>query len=160
MAKFAVGDVVCMDREEYAKNFFYLRPAQVLSANDHVVKVEYDNNNVMWWPVDCLMHYPHPQSSEPPAQPELFDDITAPAHYKQGRRYEVIDVLDDWFNGGRPGDFHKATAVAYIARAGLKADDPEIKDLKKAKWYLERRIAQLETTTVVNQEADASKPTK
>jgi hypothetical protein len=34
--------------------------------------------------------------------------------------------------------------VKYISRAGKKDTDKELQDLKKAQWYLERRIQNLE----------------
>jgi hypothetical protein len=34
--------------------------------------------------------------------------------------------------------------VKYISRAGKKGTDKELQDLKKALWYLERRIQNLE----------------
>ena len=41
-------------------------------------------------------------------------------------------------------DFCLGNTVKYISRAGKK--DNIVQDLKKAKWYLERKIAQLETS--------------
>lgn len=64
------------------------------------------------------------------------DMVNHPAHYNQGK-YEVIDVIEDWDLG-----FCLGNAVKYIARAPHK--DKELEDLKKAKWYLERRIKELE----------------
>jgi hypothetical protein len=47
----------------------------------------------------------------------------------------VIDVLEDWF-GTDPLLWQVGK---YIARAGHKGNLAE--DLKKARWYLDRRIA-------------------
>ena len=52
--------------------------------------------------------------------------------------YEAIKVIEAWGLG-----FHLGSAVKYIARAGKKPMANELEDLQKAKWYLERRIAQL-----------------
>lgn len=59
-----------------------------------------------------------------------------PKHYNAGR-FEVIDVIEDWRLG-----FNDGNAVKYIARAQHKG--AELQDLKKAAWYLARRIAALE----------------
>jgi len=65
------------------------------------------------------------------------DDANHPSHYTFGQ-YEVIDVLDDWF----PTDPYEWTITKYVARAKHKGQ--QIKDLKKAQFYLNRRIEQLE----------------
>ncbi len=66
----------------------------------------------------------------------MSDPVNHPTHYTFGR-FEVIDVIEDWELG-----FHLGNAVKYVARAGRKGD--EIEDLKKARWYLDRAISQLE----------------
>lgn len=63
-----------------------------------------------------------------------FDPVKKPKHYNFGK-YEVIDVLEDWF----AQDPWLWQVGRYIARAGRK--DNELEDLETAKWYLERRIA-------------------
>ena len=65
--------------------------------------------------------------------------VIHPAHYGGDTLYEVIKVLEAWELG-----FHLGNAVKYIARAGKKHRTSELEDLKKARWYLERRIANLE----------------
>lgn len=75
----------------------------------------------------------------PPEQGPAPDMVNHPPHYTFGC-LEVIDVIEDWklcFNLGN--------AVKYIARAAHKGH--ELEDLKKARWYLERRISQLESTS-------------
>lgn len=62
--------------------------------------------------------------------------VNHPKHYNLGK-FEVIDVIEDW-----KLDFHLGNTVKYIARAGHK--DAALQDLKKARWYLDRRIEQLE----------------
>ena len=66
-----------------------------------------------------------------------YDPVNAPSHYIEGRAYEPIDVIEDWGL-----DFCLGNTVKYISRAGRKNDTLE--DLKKARWYLDRRIKQLE----------------
>ena len=62
--------------------------------------------------------------------------VDHPSHYNQGK-IEVIDVIEDWNL-----DFHLGNTVKYIGRAGYK--DDIIQELKKAKWYLDRKIELLE----------------
>lgn len=66
------------------------------------------------------------------------DEINHPAHYIEGRAHEPWDVIEDW-----ELDFHLGNVVEYIARAGRKGD--ELEDLRKAKAYLDRKIATLES---------------
>jgi hypothetical protein len=65
--------------------------------------------------------------------PRKHDPINHPGHYTFGK-YEVIDVLEDWF----PADPLLWQVGKYIARASRKGNLAE--DLKKAAWYLQRRI--------------------
>ncbi len=64
---------------------------------------------------------------------EPYDPINKPKHYTQGK-YEVIDVIEDWF----PDEPHLFSAVQYIARARHKGAFQQ--DIRKAIWYLERRL--------------------
>lgn len=64
---------------------------------------------------------------------EKKEEINHPAHYNFGR-LEVIDVIEDWQLGYRLGN-----AVKYIARAEHKGTP--LKDLEKARWYLDREIS-------------------
>ena len=65
------------------------------------------------------------------------DSVNHPGHYTFGR-YEVIDVLEDWF----PADPLLWQVGKYIAMAGHKGN--MLEDLKKAAWYLNRRIERME----------------
>ena len=71
------------------------------------------------------------------------DPVNRPAHYTDGK-IEVIDFIEDKKLG-----FCLGNAVKYIARAGKKDPTKEIEDLKKARWYIERRIKELENATTV-----------
>jgi hypothetical protein len=53
-------------------------------------------------------------------------------------QFEVIDVIEDWNL-----DFHLGNALKYIARAEHKGH--ALEDLKKARWYLNRKIERLES---------------
>lgn len=65
------------------------------------------------------------------------DPVNHPAHYCRGK-IETIAYIEDKEFG-----FHIGNAVKYLSRAGYKDRDKEIEDLKKAIWYIERRIALL-----------------
>ena len=66
------------------------------------------------------------------------DPVNRPSHYTDGK-IEVIDFIEDKKLG-----FCLGNAIKYIARAGKKDPTKEVEDLKKAKWYIERRIKELE----------------
>lgn len=63
-----------------------------------------------------------------------FDPIDRPSHYAAGRKYEPIDVIEDWELG-----FNLGNAVKYLSRAGRKED--ALEDLSKAVWYINREIS-------------------
>ena len=66
--------------------------------------------------------------------------VNHPEHYGGSENvYEAIKVIENW-----DLDFHLGNTVKYISRAGKKGTDKELQDLKKALWYLERRIQNLE----------------
>lgn len=68
------------------------------------------------------------------------DNVNHPAHYGgEDDLYEVIKVIEAWGL-----DFHLGNAVKYIARAGKKDPVKELEDIKKARWYLNRKIQELE----------------
>lgn len=67
------------------------------------------------------------------------DAVNHPQHYGGGdNRYEAIKVIEAWGLG-----FCLGNAVKYIARAGRKTVDP-LEDLRKARWYIDHEIANLE----------------
>jgi len=62
------------------------------------------------------------------------DPVNHPAHYKVGGM-ETIDFIE-----AKGLSYHLGNAVKYISRADHKGSRKQ--DLEKAKWYLERAIAQ------------------
>ena len=68
----------------------------------------------------------------------INDLVNHPPHYTDGK-IEVIEYIEDKGLG-----FCLGNAIKYISRAGKKYKDKEIEDLKKAIWYIERRIKELE----------------
>lgn len=67
----------------------------------------------------------------------MADNIKAPSHYVDGRKYEPKDVIRDWGL-----NFNLGSAVKYISRAGRKGD--MLEDLQKAKQFLEFEIEAVE----------------
>ena len=66
--------------------------------------------------------------------------VNHPQHYGgNDNTYEAIKVIEAW-----DLDFHLGNTVKYISRAGKKGSDKELQDLKKALWYLERKINNIE----------------
>lgn len=64
-------------------------------------------------------------------------NVDHPVHYGgEENPYEAIKVIEAWNL-----DFGLGSAIKYILRAGKKGD--EIEDLKKAIWYINRRIEKL-----------------
>lgn len=65
-----------------------------------------------------------------------------PQHYGgSDNPYEVIKVCEAW---GLDKDAYLFNVVKYVARAGKKDEKTELEDLKKALFYLQRRIDNLQ----------------
>ncbi len=60
------------------------------------------------------------------------DQINHPKHYTYGR-IETIEAIEDWDLG-----YHLGNTIKYISRHMRKGKPLE--DLKKAKFYLDRKI--------------------
>jgi hypothetical protein len=73
----------------------------------------------------------------------MKEAVNNPAHYGGADNpYEVIKVAEAW---GLDKDAYLFNVLKYIGRSGKKDDNPPIQDLKKALFYLERRIKLLKT---------------
>jgi hypothetical protein len=70
-------------------------------------------------------------------------DMIDPLHYRGGRRFEPIEVIEDWALNYRLGN-----ALKYISRNGRKPGEDPCEGLKKAMWYLQREIETLEAKNV------------
>jgi len=66
--------------------------------------------------------------------PESYDNIN-PSHYRGDRKFEPIEVIEDWDLNYRLGN-----ALKYISRSGRKPGEDPVEGLKKAIWYLQREI--------------------
>ena len=69
--------------------------------------------------------------------------VNHPSHYGGAdNQYEVIKVCEAW---DLHADAYLFNVVKYVARAGKKDPAKELEDLKKAAFYLDRRIKLLES---------------
>ena len=71
---------------------------------------------------------------------KVQDMINSPSHYTFGG-FETIDYIE---SKGLDRDFCLANVIKYISRAGYKIS--KLEDLKKAQYYLNRRIKILEAS--------------
>lgn len=62
------------------------------------------------------------------------DAVHHPKYYASGK-VEVIEGIEAWDLG-----FHLGNTVKYCARAGKKDPSKTVEDLRKAAWYLARKI--------------------
>lgn len=69
----------------------------------------------------------------------MNDPVNHPSHYTQGK-IECIDFIMD-----KKLNFCRGNAVKYIVRAGLKDPTKEVEDLKKAIFYLNAEIREIES---------------
>lgn len=87
----------------------------------------YDNGILQTWPDETLANN-KPTSNN-------YDPVNHPPHYTSGRKFETIEVIEDWFFG----NYHLGQVCKYISRAGRKGGThDELNDLDKAAWYLAR----------------------
>lgn len=68
------------------------------------------------------------------------DMVNHPPHYKSANGMEVIDVLEAF---GLMEDAYLANVVKYVLRHREKGGE---EDLKKARWYLDRRVERGKTS--------------
>lgn len=70
--------------------------------------------------------------------------VSHPNHYGgKDNVYEVIKVCEAW---SLDKDAYLFNVVKYVARSGKKDSTKELEDLRKAKFYLERKISNLENS--------------
>jgi hypothetical protein len=69
---------------------------------------------------------------------QIRENVNHPSHYGgSDNKYEAIKVIEAW-----KSCFHIGNVLKYLSRSGKKGE--EIEDLKKAMWYLKRKIDLLE----------------
>ena len=67
--------------------------------------------------------------------------VNHPSHYTFGK-YETIDVIEDTLSSDEQYGYFIGNCIKYISRAKYKGKT--LQDLKKAQWYLNRLITNLE----------------
>ena len=77
----------------------------------------------------------------------MEERVNHPAHYLQGNR-ETIEVIKDVTNEGFE-PYCVGNIVKYVCRYKHKNG---VEDLKKAKWYLERLITEVENENCLHEE--------
>ena len=77
----------------------------------------------------------------------MNEEVNSPNHYTHGG-IETIDYIEAKGLG-----YHLGNVIKYVSRCGHKTGVDPMKDLKKAKWYLDREIARREGT--INRKDDA-----
>lgn len=77
------------------------------------------------------------------------DPVNHPRHYGgEDDPFEAIKVIEAWELG-----FHLGNCVKYVARAGKKG--AALEDLRKAAWYLQRKIDLMDPSGPALEPADA-----
>lgn len=72
----------------------------------------------------------------------MNEKVNHPDHYGGvDNPHETYKVAESW---GLDKDAYLFNVLKYISRAGKKEQSPKVEDLKKALWYLRRRIETLE----------------
>ena len=72
-----------------------------------------------------------------------MDDVNKPKHYTQGS-IECIDAIDAMLeeSGSSRADFYRTQIIKYIWRMPYKGSPK--KDAKKARYYIERLICEID----------------
>jgi len=123
----------CVIEEDKYKTFF------VLSGNIKVQRKDIIEKITMGLDPDAneKMKYPRNIGVEAMKEKQKQEEkVNHPKHYTFGT-IEVIEVIEDWELG-----FHEGNCIKYIARAKHKGE--ELQDLKKAQWYLNKKIKNME----------------
>lgn len=89
------------------------------------------------WPVYAPKYRLKIDDAVTPDAPPVKDEINHPEHYTYGG-IETWDFIE-----AKNLSYHLASVVKYVSRAGKKEGNTELKDLKKAREHLDRRIKQL-----------------
>ena len=76
-----------------------------------------------------------------------FDDVEKPAHYNFNG-IETIDYIEAVQGHYHAAMYCQGTVIKYVSRLWEK-EDP-IKDARKARWFLDRMIQNMEKTKGVN----------
>jgi hypothetical protein len=79
---------------------------------------------------------------------DLEDEINSPVHYNTGSM-ETIDLIREGMSDDEFLGYLKGNILKYICRYRHKNKENPIKDLMKAKWYIEKLISIMREKQVV-----------
>lgn len=71
----------------------------------------------------------------------IADNVNSPSHYGQGK-IEAIDYISDFLTKEEYQGYLRGNIAKYLHRFPYKNG---LEDLKKARWYLERLIQEVDT---------------
>jgi len=108
----------------------------ISSEKAYELAYELDQTGATYVPVADYLNPKANETEECIGFDKVYDDVSNPKHYCYSK-YEPKDVIREWGL-----NFNLGNAVKYIARAGRK--DDIIKDLQKAKQYIEFELDYLE----------------
>lgn len=74
------------------------------------------------------------------AQEQASDPVERPAHYRKAKS-QILEIIEAYNLG-----FHLGNAVKYICRAGHKDPKTYEQDLRKALFYLQRKLDLMDGT--------------
>jgi hypothetical protein len=100
-----------------------------------------DRDRVKYLRDSLEMEYYKKQLESYPYDHSEIKDTTVIKYGGENNPYEVIKVCEAW---GLDKDAYIFNVVKYVARAGKKDQAKELEDLKKAAFYLDRKIKNLE----------------
>jgi hypothetical protein len=149
-----VNNYVTLDLPSYPVLTGTITPDESLAEYLESPLFEYRNGDVTTYqlPTDMLV-YPHSNvekygicvdSNAVIKTENIFVDgkviIDHPEYYGgEDNMYEAIKIIEHY-----DLDFHLGNVLKYILRAGVKNKDTLLEDYKKALWYLQRKIDQIE----------------
>jgi len=76
----------------------------------------------------------------------MSDEVNNPAHYNKTGR-ETIEIIYDSMLGDEFEGYLKGNVLKYVTRYRFKHAEDPLKDLLKAKWYLNKLIEVVEKRT-------------
>lgn len=149
MSIYNVGDHVIVDSHTGAERLVYTI-SEVLLVDEPIQKginplgtgprLRYRAGSRIIRPEEIHGHaFNRPNNYGGMCEPDEPDPVNHPAHYGGDTTYEAIKVITAWELG-----FDLGNVTKYVARAGKKDPSKELEDLRKALFYLEHRINQLE----------------
>jgi len=69
----------------------------------------------------------------------MIDDVNNPEHYNKTGR-ETIETIEDAMLGDEFEGYLKGNVLKYVTRYRFKHEEDPLKDLLKARWYLNKLI--------------------